>query len=211
MNNLNWIIIGAGELGKEIYKIFFKDTNKDLSYFVDDDKSKKSLYGKKIINFDDLFKSKKKMNYTIAILNQKTRKKIIQKIQKFKNFTPENLVHDQALMYNGSQFGKGNIFYPCSNINYGSIIGNFNIFQFNSSIGHKTNFKNNNFIGSNSTISSDCRINSDIFIGANSNIMRGVRIKSGAHIAPSSLINKNIDKNLKVLTFPRLVFSKTTN
>jgi hypothetical protein len=60
MNNLNWIIIGAGELGREFYNIFFKNTNKELSYFVDDDKSKKFLYGKKVINFDDLFKSKKK-------------------------------------------------------------------------------------------------------------------------------------------------------
>ena len=211
MNDFNWVIIGAGELGSEIYHIFFKNSKRKLSYFVDDDKSKKKLLWKDIISFKNLLKLKKKINFVLAILDQKVRKIKIKKLSKFKNLIPQNLVHDQALMYNELQFEKGNIFYPYSNINYGSVIGNFNIFQFNSSIGHKTNFKNNNFIGSNSTISSDCKINSNVFIGANSNIMRGVKIKSGVYIAPSSLINKNIDKNLKVLTFPRLVFSKIKN
>ena len=74
MSNLNWIIIGAGELGKEIYHIFFKNSKRRLIYFVDDDDTNKLIYGTKVIKFNKLIKIKKKINYTIAILNNKTRK-----------------------------------------------------------------------------------------------------------------------------------------
>ena len=211
MNNYNWVIIGAGELGSELYHIFFKNSKRKLSYFVDDNKSKKKLLGVNVISFEELFKFKKKINFVVAIIDKKVRKKKIKKLLKFKNLIPKNLIDNKTFIYNDLNIGEGNIFYPNSNINYGSKLGNFNILQFNSSIGHNTNLNNNCFVGSNSTVSSDCRINSDVFIGANSNIMRGLNIKSGAHISPLSLINKNLDKNIKVLTFPRLIFDKTKN
>ena len=43
MKNNNWIIIGAGEFGIEIFNIFFKGSKKKLLFFVDDDFKKKNL------------------------------------------------------------------------------------------------------------------------------------------------------------------------
>ena len=54
MKNHDWVILGAGEFGKEIYNIFFKNSKKKLVFFVDDYVKKKELLKKKIIRFDRL-------------------------------------------------------------------------------------------------------------------------------------------------------------
>lgn len=208
MESNDWIILGAGELGREIYNIFFKNTKKKLIYFVDDYVNKKKILNKKIIKFKNLPKLKKSYNYVLAILDTKVRKKKILQLSKHKNFIPENLFHEKNFFYNNFKIGKGNIFYPNSNINYSSKIGNFNILQFNSSIGHNSKIQNNCFIGSNSTISSNCLLKENIFIGANSNISRNIKIDSGSHISPSSHIYKNIKKSSRVISIPRLIISK---
>jgi len=207
MEKINWVILGAGEFGREIYNIFFKNSKKKLKYFVDDDKTKKNLFRKKVIRFENLFKLNNKFNFVLAIFNQHTRKKKIIELSKYKNLIPENLIHEDVYSYN-NKVGKGNILYPNSNINYGAKLGNYNVLQFNSSVGHNVKIKDNCFIGSNSTISSNCTLHKNIFIGSNSNIAKNIKISSEVYISPSSYIYKNIKKNTKVTSLPRLILQK---
>ena len=207
MEKINWVILGAGEFGREIYNIFFKNSKRKLKFFVDDDKTKKILLRKKVIRFENLLKLNNKFNFVLAILNQNTRRKKIIEISKYKNLIPENLIHEDVYFYN-SKIGIGNILYPNSNINYSSKLGNYNVLQFNSSIGHNTKIADNCFIGSNSTISSNCNLQKNIFIGANSNIAKSIKISSEVHISPSSYVYKNIKKNTKVTSLPRLILQK---
>jgi len=125
-----------------------------------------------------------------------------------KNILGKKIQPKFIFVSNNFKFGKGNILYPNSNINYNSNLGNFNILQFNSSIGHNSKIEDNCFIGSNSTISSNCLLKKNIFIGANSNISRNIKIGSGVDIAPSALIYKDIKRNTKVTSLPRLILSK---
>ena len=84
-----WIIFGAGEFGKEIYEIFFKE-KKNLFYFVDDLKSEKKIFGIPVISTEKILKEKKIFNFVIAILNNDIRNKIINKLKKKKKLkTPK--------------------------------------------------------------------------------------------------------------------------
>ena len=55
-----WIIFGAGEFGKEIYKKFSLK-KKNLFYFVDDLKSEKKIFGIPVISTEKILKEKKNL------------------------------------------------------------------------------------------------------------------------------------------------------
>ena len=208
MSKSKWIIIGAGELGKEIYNIFFRQNSEELAFFIDNNKMLKSLYKKKVYNFKKLYTLKEKFNYVLSIGNIQTRKKIIKDLSSNKNLIARNLIAKNITFLDEKKIGKGNIFYPYSNINFGTKISNFNIFQFNSSIGHNTKIGNNCFIGSNTTIQSNAILNNDIFLGANAIISGKKTIKSNVNIGPSTYITKDIKSNMKVINYPRYILSK---
>lgn len=168
----NIVIIGAGDLGKEVVWII-EDINKiDPTYlilgFLDDDKSKKGqeFYGYKILGGTDLLTSlseKMPLCAVIAIQDGAVRKKVAEANPQFNRW--ENIIHPTAVIASSVSVGKGSIFFPHTTVSVDTGIGDFGLYYIHS------------------TLCNDCRIGDFVSVMAGSTISEHAVVESGSILA----------------------------
>lgn len=182
----NIVIIGAGDLGKEVVWLI-EDINKIIpTYlilgFLDDDKAKEGaeFYGYKVLGSTsrlEEFAERFPVSAVIAIQDGKARKKIV---EEHSNFTAwESIVHPTAVIASTSPVGKGSIVFPQTTVSVDTHIGDFGLFYIHS------------------TICNDCIIGSFVSVMANAliseraNVGNGCSIASGQCVQPHKMILPN--------------------
>ena len=135
------VIIGAGDLGKEVVWLI-EDINKQsptylILGFLDDDESKtgKEFYGYKVLGKIDILnglESKHQIKAVIAIQYGDIRKRIA---ETYKNFTQwETIIHPSAVIASSAWIEKGCIIFPHVTISVDSTLGKFGLFYIHSTI-----------------------------------------------------------------------------
>jgi len=128
----NIVIIGAGDLGKEVVWLV-EDINKHcptylILGFLDDDKDKNDgeFYGYTVLGTTELLETKYNDGLTgavIAIKDGKVRERIVKTHSSFKSW--ETIIHPNAVIASSSRIGKGGIVFPNVTVSVDTMIGDF--------------------------------------------------------------------------------------
>jgi len=171
----NIVIIGAGDLGKELVWLI-EDINKQkptylILGFLDDDLQKEtySFYGYKVLGGTDKLEELNKtttFSVVLAIQDEKVRKQIVENHPDFDNW--ETIIHPTAVIASSTKVGKGNIFFPQVTVSVDSYLGNHCLFYIHATICNDCWIGNYTTIMANATVSEHAEVNSLTRLQANS-------------------------------------------
>lgn len=167
----NIVIIGAGDLGKEIVWLI-EDINKQcptyvILGFLDDDSSKNAqeFFGYKVLGtteYLDTLSVSTPVSAVIAIQDGATRRAIVEAHPHFSHW--ETIIHPMAVIAPESTLGEGSVLFPRVTVSVGTIIGRCSLLYINS------------------TICNDC------VIGDFTSIMTGTVVSEHSDIASGSFV-----------------------
>ena len=131
----NIVIIGAGDLGKELVWLI-EDINKVkptyvILGFLDDDNTKhgSTFYGYKVLGSTELLKElneKVRICAVIAIRDGEARRRIVEMHPEFDGW--ESIIHPTAVIASSSHIGRGCIFFPQVTVSVDTQMGNFGFY-----------------------------------------------------------------------------------
>lgn len=191
------IIIGSGELSREIYnytkilkkKIIFKGFLDFTTQFLKNHNLEKLYLG----NEDD-YKFSITDRVLIAVADPTKREKIFIKLKDKKNVKFFNYIHETAIINkNTVQLGEGNFIGPNCILTHNVRLGNCNILNTTLSVGHDS------VIGSFNTFNSHCDITGNViigdknFFGSRASILPGANIGNYNKISAGSVVYKNLN------------------
>ena len=181
----NIVIIGAGDLGKEVVWLI-EDINKQsptylILGFLDDDvaKSEGEFYGYKVLGtIDQLEEINKRipLSAVIAIQDGNIRKKIVDEHEEFNAW--EAIVHPTAVIASTSPIGEGTIVFPQVTVSVDTILGKFNLYYIHSTI------CNDGIVGDYVSVMSGVSVSERVDIGD------GCFLESGSTVPPHKRIGK---------------------
>lgn len=170
----NIVIIGAGDLGKEIVWLI-EDINKNkpsflILGFLDDDWSKETqfFYGYKVLGKTDKLEELQRMYHcsaVIAIRDGRIRQNIVSKHSEFNDW--ETIIHPTAVIASSVTIKKGCIFFPHVTVSVDTAIGVSCLFYIQS------------------TICNDCHIGNYVSVMANATVSEHTEIEDFSLISPN--------------------------
>lgn len=215
-NGLPIIIMGTSGISKET-KIIIDEINK-LNYekmynflgFVSentDDVGKEILNSKVVCsdeNFEEYIKAFKEIAVVIPIGTPKIKKKIFDRIKKYKNIVFPNIISPSAKImdYDNVKLGIGNVICSGCILTTEISIGNFNLININTTIGHNSVIKDFCVINPISSISGDVTINDEVLCGAGCSIKQGVNIGKSSIIGLGAFVVKDVGEDVTMVCSP---------
>ena len=137
----NIVIIGAGDLGKEVVWLIEEINRLEPTYlimgFLDDDtvKMQTIAHGYKVMGKIDELKaldSKTPLCAVVAIQDGGVRRRIVESNKDFGKW--ESIVHPATIVAPSSRLGIGSIVFPHVMVSVDTTLGNFNIYHINSTV-----------------------------------------------------------------------------
>lgn len=176
----NIVIVGAGDLGKEIVWLI-EDINKNkptylILGFLDDDVSKhgSEFYGYKVLGGTEQLSElgeKMPLNAVIAIRDGNVRKRIVESHPEFENW--ETIVHPTVVISSSSTVRKGSVFFPQVTVSVDSKLGSFGLYYIHS------------------IICNDCTIGDYVSVMAGAIVSERANISDEKMISTGNIINPN--------------------
>lgn len=171
----NIMIIGAGELGKELIWLI-EDINKQhptylVLGFLDDDLQKNtySFNGYRVLGgtnkLEELYE-KTPFSCVLAIRDGDIRKKIVEAHPSFVAW--ETIIHPTAVIAPSSKIGRGCIIFPQVTVSVDSYLGNYGLFYIHSTICNNCWIGNYASIMANATVLEHAKVDSSSIVAANS-------------------------------------------
>lgn len=171
----NIIIIGAGDLGKEVVWLI-EDINKVspryvILGFLDDDAAKigEEFYGYRVLGTVDRLKeinADTPLSAVIAIQNGTIRRNIVEKHKDFSSW--ETICHPTAVIASTSPMGEGSIVFPQVTVSVNSRLGAFNLYYIHSTVCNDCEIGDYVSLMSNVSVSERARIGNESFLAAGS-------------------------------------------
>ncbi|MBR3123867.1 MAG: hypothetical protein IKF42_00325 [Mogibacterium sp.] len=137
----NIVIIGAGDLGKEVVWLIEDINKKEPTYlilgFLDDDKVKTGtdFYGYRVLgSIDQLEELAERfpVSAVIAIQDGVARKKIVEDHKAFQSW--ESIIHPTAVIASTSPIGRGSIVFPQVTVSVDTKLGEFLLLYIHSTV-----------------------------------------------------------------------------
>ena len=137
----NIVIIGAGDLGKEVVWLIEDINRVKPTYlilgFLDDDLSKNtySFCGYRVLGGTDKLEELNAISpfsAVLAIQNGNVRKKIVEAHPNYDSW--ETIIHPSAVIASSTKIGKGCIFFPQVTVSVDSFLGDYGLFYINATI-----------------------------------------------------------------------------
>ncbi len=185
----NIVIIGAGDLGREIVWLIEDINRRKPTYlilgFLDDDvlKVKAEFYGYKVLDrINGLERLNKRIPFSavLAIQDSAVREKIVLEHPSFNKW--ESSIHPTAVIAPSSQTGKGCVVFPQVTISVDTKIGDFGLCYIRS------------------TICNDCMIGDFVSLMTGATVSEHAQIGKGSYLAAGSCIypHRTIGERVKV-------------
>jgi sugar O-acyltransferase (sialic acid O-acetyltransferase NeuD family) len=196
-------IIGAGQLGKLLYKEIKKNSKYKVLGFIDKYSKKDKFDGIQIYkNENNFLKNKKKINLVLAIGGIIERKKIIKKFKK-KNFSFSKIILNNCHIENIKNIGSGSIIMTHTKILNNSKIGKYCLIGTDVNILHDVQIGNNCVIGGSSCIGANTKIENNVLVGVGSVFSSNKKtVGAGTIVCSGSVVHKDVKKNSKVIGNP---------
>ena len=185
----NIVIIGAGDLGKEVVWLI-EDINKVaptyvILGFLDDDISKdnSTFYGYKVLGRIDQLEALSKTTplcAVIAIQDGNIRKKIANEHSGFNSW--ESIIHPTAVIASTSEVGKGSIIFPQVTVSVNTRLGDFCLCYIHS------------------TVCNDCVIGDYVSVMTGASALEHAEIGEGCFLSAGSCVypHKKLGERVKV-------------
>ncbi len=193
-------LYGASGHGKVIMSII-KSMGLKVSKIYDD-RAPFELLGFPVEKFD----GNQTENFIISIGNNKTRKKISEKLEV--NYT--KIIHPSAIIDATVEIGEGSVVMPGAVINVDTKIGKHCIINTAASIDHECVLGDFVHVSPNATLSGGVYIGEGTHIGAGAVIIPGLKIGKWATIGAGAVIIRDVPDNATVVGNPGRII-KTNN
>lgn len=201
----NIVIVGAGDLGKEIVWLIEDINKRQPTYlilgFLDDDTSKtgSDFYGYKVLGgteqLQDLSK-KMPLSAVIAIQDGGVRKKIVDAHPEFDKW--DSIIHPTAVIASTSSVGKGSVFFPQVTVSVDSDLGDFGLYYIHSIVCNDCKIGNYVSIMSGASISEHAEIGDECFIAAGACVYPHKTLGRGSEVAVEATDKKDYNDGSKV-------------
>ena len=201
----NIVILGAGDLGKEIVWLIEDINKREPQYlilgFLDDDLQKMgdSFFGYKVLGTSkdlDLIASKMPVYAIIAIQDGMVRKKIVEEHPTFDNW--ETIIHPSAVVASTSKIGKGSILFPQVTISVDNNLGKFGLYYIHATVCNDCLVGDYTSVMSGSSISEHVKVGMGCFLAAGSTIYPHIQIGNNVNIGVEATASKNYGDGVKV-------------
>lgn len=196
----NIVIIGAGDLGKEIVWLI-EDINKAkptyvILGFLDDDEEKtgKQFFGYSVLGttaYLEELNKKIPLSAVIAIQDGTVRKKIVESHPLFCSW--ESIIHPSAVIASSSKVGKGSVFFPQVTVSVDNSLGNFGLYYIHATICNDCRIGEYVSVMSNATVSEHVILGDTCFLAAGSCIYPHAAIAVGTSVAPAETVGRKSD------------------
>lgn len=194
----NIVIIGAGDLGKEVVWLI-EDINKhDPTYlilgFLDDDSGKigHEFYGYKVLGTIDQLEEIAQHNLisaVTAIQNGSVRKGITEAHRGFNNW--ESIVHPTTVIASTSHVGRGCVIFPQVTISVDTQIGDFDLFYIHSTVCNDCKIGDFVSIMSGVSVSEHVEIGDECFLAAGCTVYPHKKLGRKVEVGVEATASKN--------------------
>ena len=193
----NIVIIGAGDLGKEVVWLI-DDINKVkptyvILGFLDEDEEKvgKQFCGYKVLGKENEIKNMTHTCGVIAIQDGVIRQKIRDENRSFNEW--ETIIHPSSVIARSSKVGRGSIIFPQVTVSADSKLGEFGLYYIHS------------------TICNDCKIDDYVSIMSGSQVSERVSIGEASYLAAGTTVYPNVTIGREVRVGVGATVSKDVN
>ncbi|GGW24580.1 acetyltransferase [Arenibacter certesii] len=202
------LIVGASGHGGVVLDSILKIGKYSVLGFLDSFKKKGSKHnGLEIMGGEkDLPRLLEKYDIygvVIAIGNNWTRKKMVNKLMKF---APQikfvTVIHPNAILGRKVKIGKGTVIMPGAIVSSNSRIGNFCILNTNSSLGHESTMEDYSSISSGVCTGGNLKLEKFSAISLGANVMDNITIGKNSLVGAGSLVMNNVMRNTVVYGSP---------
>lgn len=182
----NIVIIGAGDLGKELVWLIEDINKKQPTYlilgFLDDDLSKDtySFCGYRVLGGTEKLEelnAKSSFSAVMAIRDGSVRRRIAEDHRSFDAW--ETIIHPTAVIASSAKIGKGCIFFPQTTVSVDTYLGDFGLYYIHSSVCNNVWINNYSSLMANVTVSEYADIGNECLITSGKCIEPHQKIESG--------------------------------
>lgn len=201
----NIVVIGAGDLGKEIVWLIEDINKRQPTYlilgFLDDDAAKAGteFNGYKVLGGTEQLKelnSKMPLSAVVAIQDGSVRKKIVEEHPDFTAW--ESIIHPTAVIASTTSVGKGSVFFPQVTVSVDSQLGSFGLYYIHSIICNDCQIGDFVSVMSGASISEHATIGDECFLAAGACVYPHRSLGKGSEVAVEATVEKDYDDGSKV-------------
>lgn len=201
----NIVIIGAGDLGKEIVWLIEDINKRQPTYlilgFLDDDEAKTGteFYGYKVLGGTEQLRElngKMPLSAVVAIQNGSVRKKIVEEHPEFTAW--ETIIHPTAVIASTSEVGLGSVVFPQVTVSVDSKLGTFGLYYIHSIICNDCNIGDYVSIMSGVSISEHAEIGDECFLASGACVYPHKKLGKHSEVAVEATVEKDYEDRVKV-------------
>lgn len=194
----NIVIIGAGDLGKEVVWLIEDINKRQPEYlilgFLDDDvqKYKNTFDGYQVLGkVEELEKLSERMplSAVIAIQNGSVRRRIVEDHPGFTDW--ETITHPSAVIASTSTLGKGTVVFPQVTVSVDSNLGNFGLYYIHSTVCNDCKIGNYVSVMSGASISEHVEIGDECFLAAGCTVYPHTKLGRKVEIGVEATASKD--------------------
>ena len=199
-------IIGAGSVGGHVASnLELYNLNYDKVYFIDDDKKKLNNFfcGCQVIGDINFVTSRSEgIHVILGIAFPLVKKDIVERLKSNKKIKFLTIIAKNSWVSSDVVLGSGCIIYPNTSINFGTNMCDFVTVNMNCSIGHHAEIGNYVSLAPGVKLGGHTKIGFCAEIGIGASTLQGITIGENAIVGGQSLVNKNLERNVKVVGVP---------
>jgi len=210
----NIVIIGAGELGKEVVWLIEDINKREPQYlilgYLDDLNEKGSVIGgyRVLGGTDDLemLYEKNRFSAVIAVQEGNSRKKLADKYPEYTDW--ETLIHPTAVIAPGVELGEGSIVFPQVTLSINSKMGKHGLFYIHSTVCNDCLFGDYVSVMTGVTVSEHVTIGDETYLAAGCNVYPNVMIGKQSRAAVGVTVSENFGDGVEIGKKDRGLFFK---
>jgi sugar O-acyltransferase (sialic acid O-acetyltransferase NeuD family) len=205
-NGSRIVLIGAGDLGKEVYHWLLNDVSTAGTFevcFLDgrSDVLRESGIAAAVIGSPDAYTPQAGDYVVCTVGNPSVRMRLCAEFEQ-KGAAFASLVHPSALVGPGVRIGRGCILFPHALVDFSADVGDHSVLYFRASIGHEAHVGRNCMLLTNSVVGSRCTLGDGVTVAINSFVRTGVTVGHSAMIGGLTFATSDVPEGRTVLGVP---------
>ena len=201
----NIVIIGAGDLGKEVVWLIEDINRRDPAYlilgFLDDDTEKtgSEFCGYKVLGTTGQLKElgrRVPLSAVIAIQDGSVRRKIVEEHSEFTEW--ESIIHPTAVVAGSSPVGTGSVVFPHATVSVDTKLGKFDLLYIHSTICNDCGIGDYVSIMSGASVSERAEIGDECFLAAGSTVYPHKKLGRGVKVGVEATAGKDYGDGAEV-------------
>lgn len=190
------IIIGAGDLGKDVAWLIERINDKHPTYNIlgfTDVSEEKSFQGYPVLGNDNVINDYENIYVICALADSKKRLMIMNNLPD--NVKAATLIDPLALVHKTSVIEQGSMVFANSIVGINAHIGKNCVVLYNAAVNHDAVLQDGVTIYPNATISGKCQIGKCCQIGTGASLIQGIKVCDDATIGVGAAVFTNVNKS----------------